>query len=110
MLDSPRTVTVRVDAAWAKTGGGGITRDATADDTANGKGSDETVYVDNQGACAPHPDWIILAHELCGHAPPGMQGTHPEWRPGRPGYDPKWHQKAIDAEHRIRDEHGLPPR
>jgi hypothetical protein len=41
----------------------------------NGRGSTETVYIDNQDRFLPHLDWVILAHELCGHALPGMQGN-----------------------------------
>lgn len=104
-----RTVTIRVNAARAAVGNGGMTVDANEDDTANGTGSDETVFVDNRFRFA-EPDWIILAHELCGHALPGMRGNHPEWRPGRPGFTPDWHKRAIEAENEVRRGHGLPPR
>lgn len=109
-VEIDRTATIKLDARQARYGGGGLTVDAVEDDTANGVGSDETIYVDDRGAFAPHPDWIVLAHELCGHALPGMLGRHPEWRPGRSGFDPNWHQHAIDAENVVRAERGLPPR
>lgn len=98
--------------------GGGRTDDAVPDDTANGKGSDETVNIENKNRWrakdpktdnwVDDPDWVILAHELCGHAVPGAKGTHPEWRPGRKGYDPNWHDSAFNAEDEIREENGLP--
>lgn|ERR1043166_810604 len=105
-----RTTTIRVNAARAAAGNGGLTVDDNEDNTVNGTGSDETVFIDNRNRYAPHPDWIILAHELCGHALPGMRGDHPEFRPGRPGFNPNWHQQAMDAENEVRREHGLPPR
>jgi hypothetical protein len=112
------TIVVRDDlSAW----GGGRTDDASPDDTANGKGSDETVNIENQnrwrldkkdkdGNWIDDPDWIILAHELCGHAVPGAKGTHPEWRPSKPGYKPNWHDDAIKKENEIRGIRGLPDR
>jgi hypothetical protein len=108
-IEFDRTVTIRVDQRRATIGGGGVTVDAVEDDTANGVGSDETVFIDDHGGFSA-PDWVILAHELCGHALPGMRGTHPEWRPGRRGYDPNWHQRAIDAENEVRAERGVPQR
>jgi hypothetical protein len=108
-IEFDRTVTIRIDARRARRGRGGLTVDAVEDNTANGVGSDETIYVDSRNTFRA-PDWIILGHELCGHALPGMRGNHPEWRPGRPGYDPNWHQRSIDAENVIRGERDLPPR
>lgn len=110
LAKAARTVTIQVHAARAAAGGGGLTMDANEEDTVNGRGSDETVYIDNRNLYAPHPDWLILAHELCGHALPGMLGTHVEWRRGRPGFNPDWHQQAIEVENEIRREHGLPLR
>lgn len=110
LVKATRTVTILVHAARAAVGGGGLTVDANEEDTVNGRGSDETVYIDNQNRYAPHPDWLILAHELCGHALPGMLGTHVEWRRGRPGFKLDWHQQAIEVENEIRREHGLPLR
>jgi len=110
LVKSERTVTIIVNAVRAAAGGGGITVDANEDGTVNGRGSNETVYIDNQNRFLPHPDWVILAHELCGHALPGMQGNHPEWRRGRFGFAPDWHQHAIEAENEIKRERGLPLR
>ncbi len=100
--------------------GGGRTDDAKPDDTVNGKGSDETVNIENKnrwrldkkdhGNFIDDPDWIILAHELCGHAVPGTNGTHPEWRPGKAGYTRNWHDDAIKEENEVRKDRGIPER
>lgn len=110
LIASERIVSIMINAVRAAAGSGGITVDANEEDTVNGRGSDETIYIDNRNRFPPPPDWIILAHELCGHALPGMLGNHPEWRRGRPGYAPDWHQHAIEAENEIRLERGLPLR
>jgi len=119
MISSSKTVTIEISNDLSRAGGG-ITIDEVPDDTANGNGSNETVRIENQnryrqrnpdtGDWQNVPDWIILAHELCGHALPGIQGVHPEWRPGRSGYDPNWHDKAKEIEDNIREEHELPKR
>jgi hypothetical protein len=97
--------------------GGGRTDDEVPDDTSNGKGSDESVNVENRnrwrardshGEWVDDPDWVILGHELCGHAVPGALGRHPEWRPTKKGYDPNWHARAFEAEDAIRKAAGLP--
>lgn len=119
-IQSDRTITivVRDDLSATK---GGRTDDANPDDTANGKGSDETVNIENKnrwrldkkdkdGNWIDDPDWIILAHELCGHAVPGTKGTHPEWRSSRPGYTPNWHDDAVKKENEVRGDRGLPER
>src|SRR6266540_6446706 len=61
-----------------------------------------------QGAWTDEPDWLILGHELCGHAVPGASGSHPEWRPGKKGYDPAWHLQAFEHEDDLRESFGLP--
>jgi hypothetical protein len=108
------TIVIRED---LESFGGGRTDDDVPDDTSNGKGSDETVNVekrnrwhvrDAKGNWVDDPDWVILGHELCGHAVPGALGRHPEWRPTKKGYDPNWHARAFEAEDAIRKAAGLP--
>lgn len=115
--DNGKTITIEINNNL-RAAGGGKTTDDVPDDTANGNGSDETVEIENQdrwrvrrkdnNQWVDEPDWIILAHELCGHAVPGVNGTHPEWRPGKPGYRRNWHDEAFDREDTIRDQAGLP--
>src|ERR1044071_997343 len=112
-----RTITLRVRDDLSAFGGG-RTDDAGPDNTTNGVGSDEIVNIEHQnrwrvrdprtGAGIDDPDWIILGHELCGHAVPGANGTHPEWRPGKKGYDPAWHGQAFEREDELRESFGLP--
>lgn len=115
-LAAPRTITI-VIREDLESFGGGRTDDDVPDDTSNGKGSNETVNVENRnrwhvrdsrGNWVDDPDWVILAHELCGHAVPGALGRHPEWRPTKKGYDPNWHGRAFEAEDAIRKAAGLP--
>lgn len=119
-ISSTKTIDVVVQADLSQWGGG-RTDDANPDDTVNGVGSNETVNIENQnrwrldkkdgaGNWIDDPDWIILAHELCGHAVPGTKGTHPEWRPGKPGYKADWHNDAIDKENAVRNDRGVPER
>lgn len=112
-----RTITIRVRDDLS-TFGGGRTDDAEPDNTTNGVGSDEVVNVEHQNrwrvrdpatdVWIDDPDWIILGHELCGHAVPGANGMHPEWRPGKKGYDPAWHAQAFEREDELRESFGLP--
>ncbi len=84
--------------------GGGRTDPANADRGTNGKGSDAVVNIENRNRYRQRkpdirdwidvPDWVILAHELCGHALPLTLGNHPEWRPGKPGYRQGWHRQS----------------
>jgi hypothetical protein len=37
-------------------------------------------------------------------------GTHPEWRPGKPGYKPNWHDDAIKKENEVRKGRDVPER
>lgn len=116
-IAAPRTIAVHVRDDLSPFGGG-RTDDDEPDDTTNGVGSDEIVNVEQRnrwrvrnpatGAWADEPDWIILGHELCGHAVPGANGTHPEWRPGKKAYDPDWHVQAFEREDELRESFGLP--
>ncbi|HEY4642986.1 MAG TPA: hypothetical protein VII75_16725 [Thermoanaerobaculia bacterium] len=115
-IAAPRTITI-VIREDLESFGGGRTDDDVPDDTSNGKGSDETVNVekrnrwhvrDSQGNWIDDPDWVILGHELCGHAVAGALGKHPEWRPTKKGYDPNWHARAFETEDAIRKAAGLP--
>jgi hypothetical protein len=116
-IATSRTVTIRVRDDLSAFGGG-RTDDAEPDDTTNGVGSDEVVNVERQnrwrvrdpatGVWIDDPDWIILGHELCGHAMQGANGRHPEWRPGKKGYDPGWHLQAFEHEDDLRESFGLP--
>ncbi len=107
--------------------GGGVTLDDVPNDstpgnspTGFGAGTGSEVRIENRNRyrarsavdptqTTPEPDWLILAHELCGHALPNLRGDHPEWRPGRPGYNPNWHNAALNAGRAIRAIYGLPP-
>ncbi len=119
IVGSERTVTIRVNDDL-KLHGGGRTIAADNDDSANGIGSDQTVEIENKSRYRQKrtdtlewmdvPGWVILAHELCGHALPGINGTEPEWRPGKPGYRKDWHHASEQIETDIRTEHRLPNR
>lgn len=119
LIGSARTVTVTV-ADDLSASGGGRTLPANWDDYSNGTGSDTAVNVENRnryrqrrldnGDWIDVPDWIILAHELCGHALPTTKGDHPEARPGKPGYKLDWHRQSEQAEDEIRQARGLPLR
>ena len=55
--------------------------------------------------------FIILAHELCGHAVLLNEGTHREFGPPLVKGEPPNHEiDAVRIENDIRGEHGLPPR
>lgn len=115
-----KTITIVVSddlSAWA----GGRTDVSNPADATNGKGSDVTVNIENKARWRldkkdkdndwiDDPDWIILAHELCGHAVPDAKGSHPEWRPSKPGYKPNWHDDAIKKENEVRGDRGLAER
>ncbi len=119
LIASGKTVTVRVREDLSAFGGGRTTS-ANDDDSVNGTGSDQTVEIENRNRYRQRrgdtrewmdvPDWVILAHELCGHALPGVNGAEREWRPGKPGYRRDWHRSSEQAEDQIRRERGLPPR
>ena len=101
-------------------GKGGRTGVAKPNDAFNGTGSDVTIEIENKNRWRldkkdkddwiDDPDWIILAHELCGHAVPDSKGTHPECRPGKPGYKPDWHNDSVKKENEVRSDRGLPER
>jgi hypothetical protein len=100
--------------------GGGRTIAANDDLSVNGIGSDQTVEIEKKNRYRQRatstrewmavPDWIVLAHELCGHAFPGINGAEQEWRPGKPGYRRDWHRASEQFESDLRMEHGLPSR
>lgn len=104
--------------------GGGVTTPANPADcvrTADGhmgRGSTANVQVENRSryqvrdmsvppVWVDEPDWMILAHELCGHAIHDRRGDHPKWMPPAP--DPDWHRQSQDATAEIRAARGLPP-
>lgn len=53
------------------------------------------------------PNWLVLGHELCGHAKLFARGTHPTGPPptrmGRPSHD-----VTVEIENKIAKEHGIP--
>jgi outer membrane protein OmpA-like peptidoglycan-associated protein len=53
------------------------------------------------------PNWLVLGHELCGHAHLFARGTHPTGPAptggGRPSHDP-----TVTIENQIAAEHGIP--
>lgn len=119
IIASERTVTIRVKDDL-RLHGGGRTIAADNDDSVNGIGSDQTVEIESKSRYRQKrtdtlewmdvPDWLILAHELCGHAVPGINGTEREWRPGKPGYRKDWHRASEQIEADVRTEHKLPSR
>ncbi len=118
LIESEKIVIIVVREDLGKSGGG-RTDPSAADSGSNGEGCDSVVNIENgnryrqrrrdSGEWMDVPDWVMLAHELCGHALPLALGNHPEWRPGRPGYKPNWHSQSQKAEDEIRTNHGLPP-
>lgn len=123
-IRSPKTISIVViDDLTAKDGGASaaleIDKAFPKPNGSNGDGTDVAVFIENQdrwqvkdkdGNWIDDPDWIILGHELCGHAVPYAYGKHVEHRPGKPGYDPDWHSDAINKENEIRDDNRLPLR
>lgn len=116
IIQSPRSATIEIRADLRAAGGGRTLMD-NPDDATNGSGTDVDVHVENRdrweffdaanNKVVSDPDWMILGHELCGHARGDMEGNHPEWRPGKPGYRPDWHDDAIAREDELRDEHNM---
>ena len=53
------------------------------------------------------PNWLVLGHELCGHARLFARGTHPTGPPsthgGRPSHDP-----TVQIQNTLATEHGIP--
>ncbi|MCI0692045.1 hypothetical protein L0337_08580 [candidate division KSB1 bacterium] len=119
IIGSNNTVRIKVSEDL-KAHGGGRTIAANNDDSVNGAGSDQTVEIEVKNRYGQRrfdtrewldvPDWLILAHELCGHALPGINGYEQEWRPGKPGYRKDWHRASELIEDDLRKELGLPPR
>jgi hypothetical protein len=56
------------------------------------------------------PFYLILSHEICGHALPLMQGTHVRPGPTPKGGTPPHEQHAVDVERDIAAEGGQPRR
>ena len=120
-----RTVTINVDNNLTAEGGG-VTFPANPDDAISGNspsgfgaGTDCEVRIetrnrwrarraDDPTQFTDEPDWLILAHELCGHTLRNFRGDHAPWIPGTPGYNPHWHDQALDAGADIRRERRLP--
>lgn len=111
--------TVHILETWeVNNEGGGRTVPVDKDAAFDGTGTDVTTTIEYQGRyvvtdpatgeSVEDPDWIILGHELCGHALPMMEGRHPEFRPGRPGYRADFHEEAFEVEDAIREENDLP--
>jgi hypothetical protein len=119
IIDSSKTVTIRIREDL-RAHGGGRTIAADNDKSVTAVGSDQIVEIENKNRYRQRridtrewmdvPDWLILAHELCGHAFPGINGAEQEWRPGKPGYRKNWHHASELIEDNIRMELGLPPR
>jgi hypothetical protein len=120
-----RTVTVRVNNNLARFGGGvthpdDFTQGAAQRDGTPSAGTGSSVEVETQNRWqamreddptqfVDEPDWLILAHELCGHALHLMRGDHARVPPqeGALPY-PENHRQATDAGAAIRAEKGLP--
>lgn len=56
---------------------------------------------------APTPNWLVLGHELCGHARLMVQGTHPTGPPPTAGGRPS-HDATVQIQNTIATEHGIP--
>jgi hypothetical protein len=65
---------------------------------------------DDPRTYVPEPDWLILAHELCGHALHMMRGDEQRADPQDPPVlpYPENHRQATAAGAAIREAHGLP--
>ena len=53
------------------------------------------------------PNWLVLGHELCGHARLFAQGTHPSGPPATHGGRPS-HDKTVQIQNTLAAEHGIP--
>ena len=105
------------DAAWPETK---FDSDWKAKDKKNGSGGKVTAPSLNSqkvwgtatatatGAAYDTPSWLVLAHELCGHAWLGDQGMHGPDHKKRRGEG--GHQFTVDRENLIRGEHQIPLR
>ncbi|MGH7792516.1 MAG: eCIS core domain-containing protein, partial [Thermodesulfobacteriota bacterium] len=62
------------------------------------------------GGQSPHrisqPGFLVLGHELCGHARLEQRGTHPEGPPPEHGGRPE-HEEIVKIENKIAAEHGV---
>lgn len=54
------------------------------------------------------PFYLVLSHELCGHALPKLKGTHVARGAGSPGGTPPQEQHAVDVERQMAAEHNPP--
>jgi outer membrane protein OmpA-like peptidoglycan-associated protein len=52
--------------------------------------------------------WLVLGHEMCGHARLFAHGTHPTGPPDTAGGRPS-HNMTVGIENKIAAEHGIPP-
>ena len=70
-----------------------------------GEGGTVWQAYDRKGDLQDAPNWLVLGHELCGHAMHMDAGTHdprPQPKNNRPGHD-----QAINEENKLAREHGL---
>jgi hypothetical protein len=89
--------------AGAGAGQGGVRTDATvqADPRFHGQYLINGVWVDI-------PFHLILAHEICGHALPKMEGTHAARGPAPANGTPPSERQSVDVERDIAAEHNPP--
>lgn len=88
-------------------------REAAEDPTSGGTGGTVTAPSPNSpkvwgaatesGEAVNIDPWLVLGHELCGHAWLGNAGRHCERRKRGEG----GHQKTVERENLIREEHGI---
>jgi hypothetical protein len=113
MVGSAHVWTIVVDdAAWPHTS---FDNDANASTPGTGTGGSVTAPSPNSpklwgagtttGAALDSPAWLVLGHELCGHAWMGDRGEHgpDEAQPRGEG----GHQATVGRENLIRGEHGM---
>jgi hypothetical protein len=81
--------------------GGGLVRDKDTKVIISGNGNSNVTGL--AGEAVPDPDYIIFAHELCGHAVPELGHQM-----GRNAYTTL--DRVIQIENEIRQEQGLPLR
>jgi hypothetical protein len=91
--------------AGAGAGQGGVQTDATVNADPRFQGQ----YLIG-GKWVDVPFYLLLAHEVCGHALPKMQGTHVPRGPTPAGGTPPQEQHAVDVERDIAAEGGQPRR
>ena len=116
MIDTQNNWSVRVDdAQWPHTGpsettgytGGGTGGYVTAPSPNNGK---RWGAATQSGGQEEIPPWLVLGHELLGHAWMLDRGEHPHEALGAPARGEGGHAHTVDRENLIREEHGVPLR